>query len=187
MRAPIDRKLLKDRKFVNIAEGFLRKKALSDPKLAQMMQLQYTTGQSKQGVSLTLSSLLPHTVAQVRNAFQGSVPIRHQQQTLTSLKDQRSKKFGKKDDLWYDRAANNPGQLGTPIKIHEQRTQTKPAIHIDRFDRPWQHNSHKKKSKKKKEIVPDPAALGPVQLKRLNKNMVTIDLTADQYEVAKHE
>lgn len=79
MRAPIDRKLLTDRKFVNIAEAFLRKKALSDPKLAQMMQAQYQTGQSTQGLSLTLSGLHPQTVAQVRNAFQGSVPIRHKQ------------------------------------------------------------------------------------------------------------
>jgi hypothetical protein len=58
----------------------------------------------------------------------------------------------------------------------------KPAVPLDRFDRPWQHNSLKKKSRKQKQAVTDPSALGAAQLKRLNKNMVTIELTQEHYQ-----
>ena len=49
---------------------------------------------------------------------------------------------------------------------------------IDRFDRPWRHNSPKKKKKVKTEAV-DQEALGAE--KRLNKNMVTVELSAEHY------
>ena len=53
MKAPLDKRLLHDRKFINIAEGFIRKQIQAHPKLAKT--LKYTTNQSKQGKKLGLN------------------------------------------------------------------------------------------------------------------------------------
>jgi hypothetical protein len=52
MRKPISPALLHDKKFVNSAEAFVRKKMLNVPFLAAKTQPVYTTCQSTAGLSL---------------------------------------------------------------------------------------------------------------------------------------
>jgi hypothetical protein len=57
MRAPLDPKLLHDRKFINIAEAFVNKKLMGLPEVSKKKQIKYLINQSKQGKDLTLNVL----------------------------------------------------------------------------------------------------------------------------------
>ena len=102
------------------------------------------------------------------------------------------KKYKKKDGEWFDRTTKNPGQLGVSIKIAEtiQNKVGPLAIKVEQKDKPWnlyKQTQKKLKKKKKTKKIKDPEKpemyLSQEQLKRFNKNMVTVELSSKDYSV----
>ena len=129
---------------------------------------------------------------QTKTAFQKIKPAYYPPVQLTQPLDYR--KYKKKDGEWFDRTTKNPGQLGVSIKIAETMTNTvgPMVIKVDQKDKPWnlykkEQTQKKLKKKKKPKKVKDPEKpemyLSQDQLKRFNKNMVTVELSNKDYSI----
>ena len=75
LNAPLDPKMLHDRKFINMAEAFIRKKMQPDPIQARMNQPRYQTAQSKQGKDMTLNVLGSQAIMNIQDGLAMKRPM----------------------------------------------------------------------------------------------------------------
>lgn len=134
MKAPLEKQLLHDKKFIAMAEAFLRKKKLFVPEWAQAEQIKYQTAQSKAGQDLSLNVCGTPAITKMRDAFEKVKPVHLKQEVITSKKDRV--KFPEKDGDWFDKETRNPGQLGGSVFFGETRDQKVPPIPL-RYEKPW--------------------------------------------------
>lgn len=167
MDEPIPLALLHDRKFVAAAEAMITKKLVAAKSFADNLQPIYETASTKQSQNIVVSMQpdLSSLLLQIK-------PAKRKQEVIASKEDQV--KYAKKKDEWFDVKTSNPGQVGAPLKIEQTKTQLIAAINPDNSKRPWRDIA----KPPKKSAVP----LASVSyLHKLNKNQVTIELSAAAY------